>query len=74
MAAEVDAVVKDAQFTPQSGPYHDGRWTRLGLVSPSGDPSRTYAREGEEKEKTPILKTMPQVERLAIRSAARFGA
>lgn len=64
VAAEVDAVLNDGAFTPQSGPYHDGGWTRLGLVSPSGDPARTYARDGEPKEKTPILKAMPTVERL----------
>lgn len=64
VAAEVDAVLGSGAFTPQSGPYHDGGWTRLGLVSPSGDPARTYAREGEAKAKTPILKAMPTVERL----------
>lgn len=63
VAREAEAVLSDAAFSPQRGPYHDGSWTRLGLVSPSGDPHRTYGHPDEPKAKTPVLKAMPEVER-----------
>lgn len=61
---EVAAVLSQGAFTPQNGPHHNGKWSRLGLVSPSGDPSRTYPKKGEPRLPTPILDAMPAVMRL----------
>lgn len=56
-----------AAFSPQAGPYHNGRWQRVGLVAPGGDPTRTYGRAGERAEKTPVLRAMPALEAIIDR-------
>ena len=47
----------------QQGPYHDGSWSRIGLLGPSGDPHRTFAEAGETREPTPVLEAMPTLRR-----------
>jgi hypothetical protein len=44
----------------QDGPMHNGRWKRLGLIAPDGDPMQAYARKGQRHRPTPVLeKHMP---------------
>ena len=61
---ELEALEHDLAFGRQMGPYHNGKWNRVGLVAPSGDPSRTYPRPGETNEPTPILKALPTLQRI----------
>ena len=44
-------------FVPslQDGPMHDGRWKRLGLIAPDGDPLQAYLRKGQQHRPTPVL-------------------
>ncbi len=76
MLAEVNAAREQIDTTIQTGPYHNGRWQRLGLYGPGGDHIRYYARKGERPEKTAPLKLMPTVEAMldslpgTIRSAS----
>jgi hypothetical protein len=62
MAAEVAAAGEAVLASPQAGPYHNGKWMRLGLVGPSGDYDRSYFGKGEKPAKTEVLKAMPTVE------------
>ena len=62
--AELARLEDDLVFGPQMGPYHNGKWNRVGLVAPAGDPTRTYPRQGEKNEKTPVLKALPSLERI----------
>lgn len=39
----------------QDGPMHDGRWKRLGLIAPDGDPLQAYLRKGQRFRPTPVL-------------------
>jgi len=64
MRAELAQLDDGLAFGPQMGPYHNGKWNRVGLVAPGGDPTRTYPHEGERNEKTPVLKALPSVERV----------
>lgn len=44
----------------QDGPMHNGRWKRLGLIAPDGDPHQAYLRKGQTHKPTPVLeKHMP---------------
>ena len=61
---ELAALENNLSFGPQMGPYHNGKWNRVGLVAPGGDPARTYPLEGETNQPTPILEALPCVQRL----------
>lgn len=63
LRAELEAVRQRYQPSTQVGPHHNGKWNRLGLFSPSGDPTRSTARPGERKERTEVLELMPTVAR-----------
>ena len=49
--------------TAQTGPHHNGKWNRIGLVGPGGDPDRSYAAAGEQPQATPVLALMPTLRR-----------
>jgi hypothetical protein len=62
--AEFARLQGSLQFGPQSGPYHNGKWNRVGLVAPGGDHTRTYPHPGERNEPTELLKALPSVQRI----------
>jgi len=62
--AELDGLDDDLVFGPQLGPYHNGKWNRIGLVAPSGDPHRTYPRPDEQNQRTDVLKALPSIEKI----------
>jgi len=64
MRAELARLDDDLAFGPQRGPYHNGKWNRIGLVAPSGDPHRTYPQPDEQNQRTEVLKALPSVERV----------
>ncbi len=64
MRDELARLDEQLAFGPQSGPYHNGKWNRIGLVAPGGDPARTYPRPGERNQKTWLLEALPSVERI----------
>lgn len=63
LRSELDAVRTKYRASTQVGPHHNGKWNRLGLFSPSGDPHRSTARRGESKSRTEVLDLMPTVAR-----------
>lgn len=62
MAAEIKVAGEASLATQQTGPHHNGRWLRLGLIGPSGDYERSYFLKGEKPGKTEVLRAMPTVE------------
>lgn len=75
LQADLDAVDRDFRANTQDGPHHNGRWKRLGLIAPDGDPLQAYLRPGQAFRPTPVLGHMPYVRelidelRLPVRSA-----
>ncbi|WP_205479199.1 aspartyl/asparaginyl beta-hydroxylase domain-containing protein [Sphingomonas arenae] len=60
---ELGEVERQHGATIQTGPHHNGKWSRIGLVGPGGDPERSYAASGEEPRETPVLALMPTLRR-----------
>ena len=63
LRAELDTVMQRYAASRQVGPHHNGKWNRLGLFSPSGDPFRAIGLPGEAKARTEVLDHMPTVAR-----------
>jgi hypothetical protein len=61
---DLAAVYRDFRPSTQDGPHHNGRWKRLGLVSPDGDPMQAYLQPGQSYRPTPVLDHMPYVREL----------
>jgi hypothetical protein len=61
LKSELAEVERAFGASRQMGPHHDGRWNRIGLVGPSGDPDRSYSYKGEAAAETPVLALMPSV-------------
>lgn len=61
LEAELGELEREFGPSRQMGPHHDGRWNRIGLVGPSGDPDRSYSHKGEAVAETPALALMPSV-------------
>ena len=62
MRAELELGKRESQLTRQAGPHHNGGWDRMGLVSPSGNPLKSYGSPGEKPAKTAVLRAMPYIE------------
>lgn len=63
LRSELADVERAFGATVQTGPHHNGKWNRLGLIGPGGDHERSYAASGEEVAETPVLALMPTVRR-----------
>lgn len=63
LRSELDAVMQRYSASRQVGPHHNGKWNRLGLFAPSGDPFRAIGLPGETKARTEVLDHMPTVAR-----------
>jgi hypothetical protein len=64
LQADFEAVRRDFRPNTQDGPHHNGKWKRLGLISPDGDPFQAYLRAGQTHRPTPVLDHMPYVREL----------
>jgi hypothetical protein len=64
LQADLDRVERSYPSSTQDGPHHNGRWKRLGLVSPDGDPYQAFEKRGQQRRPTPVLDLMPSVRRL----------
>lgn len=64
---DLAAVYRNYRPNTQDGPHHNGKWKRLGLIAPDGDPEQAYLRPGQSFRPTPVLDHMPHLRELMAR-------